>query len=194
MMSENSGLVEALEPVAEALHSMDVRFYVGGSVASSYHGASRSTLDVDLVADLKRKNVDPLVNQLQSEFYVSGSAIIDAIERSSCFNLIHLSSTFKVDVFILKNRGFDMASMKRAKLGKVDPRSEFKVPIASPEDTILSKLEWYRLGNEVSERQWDDVVRVMKVLGENANQEYLRRNAVNLNVADLIEKLLALGK
>ena len=68
------------------------------------------------------------------------------------------------------------------------------VPIASPEDTILSKLEWYRLGNEVSERQWDDVVRVMKILGDHANHKYLMRNAADLNVADLLQKLLALGK
>jgi len=192
MMSETPGLVEALKPVAKALQSMDVRFYVGGSVASSYHGASRSTLDVDLVADLKRENVELLVEELQDEYYVSSSAIIDAIERCSCFNLIHLSSSFKVDVFIFKNRDFDKASMKRAKLGKVDSQSKFEVPIASPEDTILSKLEWYRLGNEVSERQWDDVVRVMKVLGDHANHEYLTRTAANLKVEDLLQKLFGL--
>ena len=191
-MSANSGLVEALEPVAKALQSMDVRFYVGGSVASSYHGASRSTLDVDLVADLKRENVELLVDELQSEYYLSSSAIIDAIERVSCFHLIHLSSSFKVDVFIFKNRDFDKASMTRAKLGKVDSQSEFEVPIASAEDTILSKLEWFRLGNEVSERQWDDVVRVMKVLGDHANHEYLMRTAANLNVEDLLQKLFDL--
>lgn len=69
MMSANPGLVEALEPVAKAFQSMDVRFYVGGSVASSYHGASCSTLDVDFVADLKRENVDLLVDELQNEYY-----------------------------------------------------------------------------------------------------------------------------
>jgi len=190
MMSDVPGLIEALEPVANILQSMDVRFYVAGSVASSYHGASRSTLDVDLVADLKRNNVDLLVDKLKNEYYVSHSAIIEAIDRLSCFNLIHLSSSFKVDVFILRGRDFDTASMMRAKLGKVDPRSEFEVPIASPEDTILSKLEWYRLGNEVSERQWDDVARVMKVLGDHANHEYLKRTAADLNVADLLQKLL----
>lgn len=84
-----------------------------------------------------------------------------------------------------------MASMTRSKLGKVDPRSEFEVPIASAEDTILSKLEWYRLGNEVSERQWDDVVRVMKILGKTVDQEYLRRYAAELSVSDLLQKLLA---
>ena len=64
------------------------------------------------------------------------------------------------------------------------------MPIASPEDTILSKLEWYRLGNEVSPRQWDDVTRVMKVLGQTVDQEYLKYNAAELGVIDLLQKLL----
>lgn len=80
--------------------------------------------------------------------------------------------------------------MMRAKPGKVDLESDFEVPIASPEDTILSKLEWYRLGNEVSERQWEDVTRVMKILGDTADHDYLKRNATNLNIADLLQKLL----
>ncbi|MFK7766257.1 MAG: hypothetical protein AB8B55_03360, partial [Mariniblastus sp.] len=76
-------------------------------------------------------------------------------------------------------------------LGKVDLQSEFQVPIASPEDTILSKLEWYRLGNEVSERQWDDVVRVMKILGNKVDQDYLEHYAIELAVSNLLQKLLA---
>ena len=79
--------------------------------------------------------------------------------------------------------------MSRAKPGKVDLNSDFEVPIASPEDTILSKLEGYRLGNEVSERQWEDVVRVMKILSDEADREYMIRNAADLKVADLLEKL-----
>lgn len=188
-MSDNPGLMEALEPIATVLQAMEVRFYIGGSVASSFHGASRSTMDVDLVADLKAKSADHFVSQIQNDYYVSKAAIIDAIERLSCFNLIHLSSSFKVDVFVMKDRAFDIRSMNRAVIGKVDPHSSFEFPVASAEDTILSKLEWYRLGNEVSERQWDDVVRVMKILGNQADREYLNRNAVELNVADLLQKL-----
>jgi hypothetical protein len=188
-MSDNPGLVEALEPVAKVLQAMEVNFYIGGSVASSFHGASRSTLDVDIVADLKAKDVNSFFSQLQEDYYVSKAAIIDAIERPSCFNLIHLSSSFKVDVFILRSRAFDINSMNRAVTGKVDPKRDIEFPIASPEDTILSKLEWYRLGNEVSERQWDDVIRVMKILGDQADREYLNRNAADLNVADLLQTL-----
>ncbi len=191
-MSPDQGLIEALEPVARILQSLGIGFYVGGSVASSFHGAARSTMDVDLVADIRLENIEPFISRLdEEEYYVSQAAIEDAINRSSCFNVIHLASSFKVDIFILKNRNFDISSMNRAAPGKVDLQSEFEVPIASPEDTILAKLEWYRLGNEVSERQWDDVARVMKILGNTADQDYLERYAVELGIADLLQKLLA---
>ena len=190
-MNSNQGLVEALVPVAKVLQSLGVRFFIGGSIASSFHGAARSTMDVDLVADLKSENIEPFIGRLNiDEYYVSRAAIEDAINRKSCFNVIHLATSFKVDIFILKKREFDISSMNRAIPGKVDLHSGFEVPIASPEDTILSKLEWYRLGNEVSERQWDDVVRVMKILGDTADQEYLERNAAELGVSALLQKLL----
>lgn len=193
-MSDSQGLIDALVPIARIFQQLNVGFFVGGSVASSFHGASRSTMDVDLVADLKLENIEPFVRQVnEEEYYLSQPAIEDAINRSSCFNVIHLASSFKVDIFILKDREFDRSSMSRATPGKVDSQSEFEVPIASAEDTILSKLEWYRLGNEVSERQWDDVTRVMKILGDNANIDYLERNATNLNIADLLQKLIRLS-
>ena len=147
-------------------------------------------MDVDLVADLGAKDVDHFVGSLHNEYYVNKTAIIDAITRLSCFNLIHFQSSFKVDIFILKRRAFDISSMNRAELGTIDLESNFEFPIASPEDTILSKLEWYRLGNEVSERQWEDVVRVMKVLDKQADHDYLIRHAAELNVSDLLKKLL----
>jgi hypothetical protein len=189
-MSENPGLVEALAPVAKVLQVMEIKFYIGGSVASSFHGASRSTMDVNLVADFRSKDVEQFVAQLQGDYYVSKTAINDAIARLSCFNLIHLSSSFKVDVFVLKERPFDINAMNRAVVGKIDLMSDIEYPIASPEDTILSKLEWYRLGNEVSQRQWEDVVRVMKVVGDQADRDYLRHNANDLDVADLLQNLL----
>ena len=106
------------------------------------------------------------------------------------FNLIHLSTSFKIDIFILKNRPFDISSMNRAALEKLDLESDLKFPIASPKDTILSKLERYRLGNEVSERQWEDVTRVMRILGPQANLNYLKSNAAVLNLSDLLQKLI----
>ena len=190
IMDSNPDLGDALEPVAKAFNAINVNYYVAGSVASSFHGAARSTMDVDLVADLKAAQIDSFIDQLEGNYYFSKTAIADAISRKSCFNLIYLPTSFKVDIFIQKDRPFDINAMSRAKLGKIDGECESEFPIASAEDSILSKLEWYRLGDETSKRQWDDVVRVMKILGKNADLAYLKDSAAELNVTDLLDKLL----
>ncbi|MEZ6094687.1 MAG: hypothetical protein R3C03_10695 [Pirellulaceae bacterium] len=191
-MTESSGLVEALEPVAAALQALNVRFFVGGSIASAYHGASRSTMDVDLVADITLSHVKPFTTRLGNQFYLSQAAILDAINRLACFNIIHLPTSYKVDIFVFKRRQFDEFSMARAELGRVASHCNFEVPIASPEDIILSKLERYRLGNEVSERQWEDVVRVVKIFGNQIDLNYLNRNAIELEIDDLLRRVLEL--
>ena len=63
--------------------------------------------------------------------------------------------------------------------------------VESSEDAIISKLEWYRKTNETSERQWDDVTRLMKLLGDAADTQYLRASAESVGVQDLLERLLS---
>ena len=94
-----SDMVAAIVPVVAELEGLGVSYYLGGSVASSSHGIPRSTLDVDLVADLAPKHVAPLVEALRGDYYISRPAVSDAIARRSCFNVIHSATSFKVDVF-----------------------------------------------------------------------------------------------
>lgn len=147
-MSTKNDLTAALEPVDRVLRGLGVAYYVGGSIASSYHGAARSTMDVDIVCDLRRDHVETFIKLLGNEFYCSSTAILSAIDRQSCFNLIHLDTSFKVDVFILRARPFDRASMQRAKIGLLTTAPDFSAPIATAEDTIIAKLEWYRATGE----------------------------------------------
>lgn len=191
-MSNTAELIAALEPVTSALTEIGVRHFVGGSVASSYHGASRSTMDVDVVADISRKDVESFLNLLGNEYYASETAINDAIERKSWINLIHLATSFKVDVFVFKGRPFDQQSMDRAENGQLEIGFDFVAPIASAEDTIVSKLEWFRAGGETSQRQWEDVSRVMQVVGQKIDLEYLQSAAQSVGVSDLLEKLLTM--
>ncbi len=184
-----SDTVSAIAPVVVELERLKVSYYVGGSVASSSHGLPRSTLDVDLVADLLPKHVTPLVEALQGEYYISRAAVSDAIARRSCFNVIHLATSFKVDIFPVKNRQYDRLALERAQrrpLDKDDPSRQFY--LASAEDVVLSKLEWYRLGDEVSETQWRDVLGVLKVQQDALDRAYLDKWAVELGVADLLER------
>ena len=189
-MDNTGDLIQALRPVLAQLDRLGVRYCVGGSIASSLHGAGRSTLDVDLAAELNETTALTLARGLEREFYVSQVGVRDAVRRKACFNLIHLGTSFKVDIFVSKDRPFDHSVLNRATLVSLDDNDTLSARITSAEDIILLKLEWYRLGNETSERQWDDVTRVGKVYGERLDQLYLRQWAKELGVADLLERLL----
>lgn len=190
-MSDTDDLVDALGPVVKIFRELDVPHFVGGSIASSFHGATRSTMDVDLVSELTEDKVAAFVARLDDDFYRSESAIRDAVRRKSCFNLIYLPTSFKVDVFVSRRRPFDNESMRRASVERLGESRTVDVPVASAEDSIISKLEWYRLTNETSERQWDDVSRLLRLLGETADTSYLKQAADSVGVTDLLERVMS---
>lgn len=175
--------------VIEALDGLEVAYFVGGSVASAAYGTPRATLDADLVADLQMAHVPAFVDALQDQFYVDEPMIEDAIRRRGSFNVLSLATMFKVDVFVLKDRPFDHSQMERRRKLAVDPEAA-PVFVASMEDIILSKLEWYRLGNEVSERQWGDVLGVLRTQAGQLDRAYLRRWAGELGIDDLLQRAL----
>jgi len=190
-MSHQSDLLKALHPVLAELHRLNVRHYVGGSVASSFHGASRSTVDVDLVAELNVETATALVTALQTSYYVNLNTAVEAVRRHSCFNLIHLETAFKVDVFVSKGRPFDQRAFSRIVADRLLATDSLVTNIASAEDTIVTKLEWYRLGGETSERQWNDVKLVTRLKGDQLDRDYLRQAAEELGVVDLLVRLFA---
>ncbi|MCS6939426.1 MAG: DUF6036 family nucleotidyltransferase [Roseiflexaceae bacterium] len=173
--------------VTKTLERLGIPYAVGGSLASSLYGVMRSTLDVDIVADIKPEQIPPLIAALSHEFYADDEMIKDAIAHRSSFNFIHYETAFKVDVFIRKLRAFDQMQLERRQPVVIAANPEESVYIVSAEDIILSKLEWYRLGGEVSERQWRDVLGVLKVRAGELDLNYLRRWATELNVSDLLE-------
>jgi hypothetical protein len=158
-------------------------------VASSFHGIARSTIDADLVASIPASKVTALVELLSPDYYVDADMILDAIRRQASFNVIHNDTAIKIDVYVLKRRPFDLESFARRKTGTLDDRPgarEFSFEM--PEDVILHKLEWYRLGGEVADRQWTDVLGVLKVQQAALDIGYLRRWARELHVQDLLER------
>ena len=176
--------------VIDALDALGVPYLIGGSLASAVHGVLRATMDTDLVADLRLEHAEPLARALGGTFYVDAESIREAVLRESSFNVIHLETMFKVDVFIVKKRPFHHSQMERriAQVIATDPeRTAF---VATAEDTILAKLEWYRMGGGVSERQWRDVLGVMKVQADRLDLAYLRQWAAQLNISDLLERAI----
>jgi hypothetical protein len=155
------------------------------------HGVWRGTVDADLVADLYLKHAGPLAHALSDAFYVDAESIKDAIRYQSSFNVIHWETMFKVDMFILKQRPFDAAQFARRTAQVVATNPERTAYVATAEDTILAKLDWFRRGGEVSEQQWRDVLGILKVQSKRLDYHYLRQWAVQLTVADLLERALS---
>jgi hypothetical protein len=187
----DSDILSALKPVVVALDEMGVAYEIGGSVASSACGVPRTTLDVDVVAALGRNHVKEFVGRLQSLYYVDENAAFDAVERQSSFNLIHLGTMLKVDVFVLKSRVYDQKAFQRKRKDRLnlDPEGA-SFYFASPEDVVLNKLEWYRLGRELSERQWTDVLGVLKVQRGAVDIPYMRHWGGILGITDLLDRAL----
>jgi hypothetical protein len=177
--------------VADALEALGVLYAIGGSFASALHGVMRATMDVDLVADLRQEDVAPFVQALGEAFYADAEMIREAIGQHRAFNLIHLESMFKVDVFVARPLDFDRAQLARRQMHLLSEDPERRAYVASPEDTVLAKLEWYRLGGEISDRQWRDVLGVLKVQGQRLDLAYMRQMATGLGVQDLLERALA---
>jgi len=189
-LNSSNELVEALAPVIAAFEQLQISHCIGGSIASSFHGAARATMDVDVLCDISKDLIADFLKFFGTDYYVSEPAVRDAVERRSCFNLIHIPTAFKIDVFVSEGRPFDSIRMQRATREDLGEDRVISVPMTSLEDVIISKLEWFRKGNETSERQWNDVSRLARLMGESIDLVYLRDAAESVGVADLLNRLL----
>ena len=184
---------DALRRLVEVLDRLTIPHMIGGSVASSIHGMARPTMDVDLVAALQPSQVDRFAAELRSDFYADPEMIRAALERGRPFNLIHYASTFKFDIFPVLPDACHQTQFARRVMAEATQFGDVAIrcAVATAEDTILAKLEWYRAGGETSERQWNDLRGILRVRGPALDLEYLRRWAPELGVTDLLERLLA---
>lgn len=174
--------------VVSALDRIGIPYLVGGSIASSVHGRPRTTQDVDIVAQVLGKHVAPLVAELERDFYVDADMIRDAVLRRASFNVVHLETMLKVDVFVFSGDELASEEMKRR---VAVPLRDMTVWFASAEDIVIQKLDWFRKGEGISERQWRDVIGVLAVQGPAFDLEYARRWAARLGLTEMLERALA---
>ncbi|MDO8753733.1 MAG: hypothetical protein Q7J80_07545 [Anaerolineales bacterium] len=182
--------IEVTLKVTSVLEKLGIPYLIGGSLASTLYGLVRTTQDSDIITEMHSEHIQSFVSSLQSEFFIDEEMIADSIQRNSSFNIIHRDTMFKVDVFIPRPRPFQQSQLARAQRQIFDLESETSANFASPEDTVLSKLEWYRMGGEVSDRQWRDILGVLKTRAGDLDLDYLRKWANELKVTDLLERAL----
>ncbi len=189
--------IELAQKIASILLPLNIPYVVGGSVASSLLGENRSTQDLDLVIDLEARIAPQLIDVMSAEFYISESAVNEAIAKSrtapreSSFNVIYLPSLEKADIFVMgSDDPFSTSVMSRRQLHPVSDLTFEGIYIYSPEDIVLQKLSWYKLTPGGSQKQWRDVLGVLKVQGERLDRAYLNQWARTLKLTDLLEEAL----
>lgn len=176
--------------VAAAFDVAGVQYFLGGSVASALYGEARSTRDIDFVAAMLPRHVDPYVAALGIEFYADSQAIAAAVSARHSFNVIHLDTMVKADVFVFKADAFGRSQFSRRTSKPLSTSDSTLIHVATPEDTILAKLQWYRDGGGVSDRQWNDVLGVLKVQGSALDRAYLDEWARELGLTDLLRRAI----
>ncbi len=182
--------IQITHRIAQEFERLRIRYLVGGSLASSLHGIPRATNDVDMVAEMTEAHIPLLVKALETEFYIDAEMIQDAIQHQSSFNVIHLTTMFKVDIFVLKTDVASQEEMTRRGQYQISDTPDQRLFLASAEDVIVHKLYWYQLSGSLSERQWTDVLGVLQVQGEQLDYTYLERMAHQRGVHDLLTQAM----
>lgn len=180
--------IEVAASIARTLEDLGVRYLIGGSLASSVHGEPRSTNDVDLLVDFRARHIGPFVEAIRADYYVSEQAIREAVGSSHPFNVIHMDAAVKVDLFLAGNDPFDLERLEVRQRLLLPTEPETPVYVDTAEHSVLRKLEWYRRGGEVSERQWRDVVAILRIQGPRLDRSRMSRWAPRLGISDLLER------
>lgn len=168
---------------AVPLDSMGIGWLIGGSVASSLYGIPRATLDVDLVADLAPSQVPNLVRVWSEHFLADERMILDAAENKRSCNLIHLDSALKIDIFVPGPDAWLAQELSNRTMVEVRTASgSARLPFARPEDVLLHKLRWFLDGGGVSDRQWGDILGLVRTRRESLDMVHLEHWAGHLRI------------
>jgi hypothetical protein len=181
-------LAEVLRLVVSSLDRLGIPYMVAGSFASAAHGVPRSSMDADVIVDINLLKGQALAQAFQGDFYVDAGQISQAISSTTSFNVVHLGSMYKVDLFVLGKSNFAREEFSRRIAKSFPDAPDQRAYIATAEDTILSKLDWYQQGGCISDQQWRDVLGILKIQAGVLDLAYLRKWAEELAVGDLLAK------
>ena len=178
--------IQIIALVANRLGELKIPYYIGGGVASINYGEPRLTNDADIVLRIVPLQISKFVQTFENDFVVSAGAVQDSLTRRYAFNIIHIESAYKIDFYPITDEDeLEIAAFARRQQINIGAG---EIWLASAEDVVLAKLDWFRKGGEVSEKQWRDVLGVLKVQGERLDFNYLEQMAGRFGLGNLLAR------
>jgi len=171
--------------VINILEELNIPYMIGGSVAAIAYGEARLTLDMDLVIEINENQAKEFSKAFGAEYYVNLDSILEAIKTKRHFNIIQSEKGVKVDFYILQEDEFSREGFSRKRQeGFVEKR---QATFASPEDVILKKLEWYKMGE--SQKHLEDIKGILRISKSKLDLNYIDKWAVKIGVQDIWQSL-----
>jgi hypothetical protein len=185
-MSSADEVLATIRRITAVCDALGLSWAVGGSFASAVYGEPRATNDVDVIARLRLGDVRRFVAALGEDVYVDEDVIREAITSQRSFNVIDETTYVKIDVFVPPPGPLGEGQLiRRRRLSLTD---ELQTWVLGPEDIVLQKLRWYRLGAEQSDRQWRDIGSVLRGTKNELDWGYLRSTAADTGLSDLLNR------
>ena len=175
--------------VGRILEQLGIRYLLGGSLASVAFGEPRATLDVDLAVDLSETSARAFFGAVRDEFLVDEEWAQEEVAKRGSFQMVHRESVIRVDVFVPPWEGLHAWKWLRRQRVELGSGGD-SLCVTSPEGIVLQKLVWYRSGDQASDRQWRDVLGVLKAQSGRMDLREMRMPAEVAGVADLLRKAI----
>jgi hypothetical protein len=182
--------IAVLEKLTEVFENLRIAYCIGGSMASSTYGTVRFTQDADITVEPFEQIAEKFYEMLKNDFYISTEAMNQALQNRSSFNIIHLATAFKIDIFIRTETDFQKQMLSRARKLRLGTGTKM-LSFVSPEDIILLKLDWFRQSGLTSQRQWSDVQGVLAGQAKVLDFDYLKNWAKKLGLNELLTKAIS---
>jgi hypothetical protein len=183
--------LQILKDFTDILESLEITYVISGSVASSIYGKVRFTQDADMTVEPFEDKADKFFTLVGSDFYISSDAMKQALRQRSSFNVVHLESAFKIDVFIQKDTEFEKQLFSRRQFMKLSEKLEKTFSVVTAEDIILLKLRWYEQTGCSSQKQWEDILAVLEVQKDMLDFGYLQKWSGILKINQLLTEAIS---
>jgi hypothetical protein len=180
-------LARALGAIADALDALGATWAIGGSLASAVHGEPRATNDIDIIARLSEASARQLAVRLGPDFYADPDVMAEGARARSSFNVVDTRSFIKIDVFVPPRGPLGEGQLERRVTLSVIPGLR-DLPVLGAEDVVLQKLRWYQAEGRTSDRQWRDIVAVLRTGGDRLRADYLEEVAGTGGLGELLAR------